>query len=190
MQPRLLSRTSMSKSPIPEGVLALPRQVAQVKSGAKEFLRQWKKTKEEAKGVTKELAEETICTLYSNTYRAHQVISEARDNKWGSASEERLTYFKPTRHQFRGMGWRVSGGACWRVAASSGAAVRRRPSRNCTSTTCVDASLEQVRRRPAATSWISQRCGDLQSIGTTAGSIMATSDANQPQPRTTFEASG
>ena len=69
-------------------------QVAQVKSGAKEFLRQWKKTKEEAKGVTKELAEETICTLYSNTYRAHQVISEARDNKWGSASEERLTYFK------------------------------------------------------------------------------------------------
>jgi hypothetical protein len=70
-------------------------QVTQVKSGAKEFLRQWKKTEAEARRDTrKEVAVETICTLYSNTYRAHQVISEVKDNKWGSASEERLTYFK------------------------------------------------------------------------------------------------
>jgi hypothetical protein len=38
--------------------------------------------------------EETICTLYSNTYRAHQVISEVKNDRWGSASEERLTHIK------------------------------------------------------------------------------------------------
>jgi hypothetical protein len=70
-------------------------QVAQVRSGINELLRQWKKTKDEAKRVTKkELVEETICTLYSNTYRAHQVISEVKKDRWGSASEERLTHIK------------------------------------------------------------------------------------------------
>lgn len=70
-------------------------QVGQVKSGVNELLRQWKKTKDEAERVSrKEETEETICTLYSNTYRAHQVISEVKNDRWGSASEERLTHIK------------------------------------------------------------------------------------------------
>ena len=64
-----------------------------------ELLRQWKRTKDEAENVTqREQTVETIYTLCSNTYRAHQVISEVKNNYWGSASEERITHIKARIH--------------------------------------------------------------------------------------------
>ena len=77
-------------------------QTTQVKSGFKEFVRQWKKTQDETEMIWHsnkekslvERREETVCKLYCNTYRPHQVISEVERDRWGSAGEERLTYVK------------------------------------------------------------------------------------------------
>jgi hypothetical protein len=41
--------------------------------------------------------QDTIFKLDCHTYRPHQVITEVKDQEWGSASEERMTFFKITR---------------------------------------------------------------------------------------------
>lgn len=81
------------------------KQITQVKSGARELLRQWNKTRDEAEGygnhsrnLDLERTVETVYKLHCNTYRAHQVVSEVKDDMWGSASEERLTYVKASSH--------------------------------------------------------------------------------------------
>jgi hypothetical protein len=41
--------------------------------------------------------QDTIFKLDCHTYRPHQVITEVKDKQWGSASEERMTFFKINR---------------------------------------------------------------------------------------------
>jgi hypothetical protein len=41
--------------------------------------------------------QDTIFKLDCHTYRPHQVITEVKDKEWGSASEERMTFFKTNR---------------------------------------------------------------------------------------------